>query len=252
MKKKMTPDQLEAEADRLLAQEDKLIADAMNDKYVVIVTKISPDRARKLESICEIDGTTKYEVGQMLFDAYIRFKDPGQVITEEMKQLMIAFGISVRMEDRCNLSDPSVQATIQEMTVYMGDPSHKGMALRHIYHPFMGEAEMTDNPKEILERTIEEMPVLYRKLRQLCRVKRADSIYELLCKICEEYDGIEDANEIEETFADCERSEFGKRMDEVRSKRTMINKMEAFERRQTSIFDLPGVDDPDEVIKDVF
>lgn len=231
----MTREELDREADKLLAKEDRLIASAMNDKYVVVVTKLSPERARKLESICEIDDTTKYEVGQMLFDAYIRFKDPGQVITDEMRELMFAFGISVRMEDRCNLSDPSVQATIQEMTVYMGDPAHKGMTLRHIYHPFMGDAEMTDNPKEILERTMEEFPVLYPKLRKLCKLKRADSIYELLCKLCVEYEGIEDANEIEATFADCERSEFGRRMDEVRSKRTMINSMEAFERRQTTI-----------------
>lgn len=249
MSKHKTPAELEAEADRLLAQEDRLIANATNDKYVVVVTKLSPERYNKLENICEIDGTTKYEVGQMLFDAYIRFKDPGQVITEEMKQLMIAFGISVRMEDRCNLSSPSVQATIQEITAYMGDPNHKGMVLRHIYHPFMGDAEMTDNPKEILERTMEEFPVLYPKLRKFCKLKRADSIYELLVRICEEHDGIEDANEIEETFSDCERSEFGKRMEEIRYKRTQINSMEAFERRQTTI-DFP--DDPDDIISQVF
>lgn len=246
MSKHKTPAELEAEADRLLAQEDRLIASAANDKYKVVATKISPERARLLEAICKQEGTTSYDVIQMLLESYIRFKDPGTIISEEMKRLMIAFGVSVHMEDRLNLTDPSVKVEVQEMTVFLGDPSKKGEILRHIYHPFMGEAEMTDNPKEILERTMEEFPVLYPKLRKLCKLKRADSIYELLVRICEEHDGIEDANEIEETFSDCERSEFGKRMEEIRYKRTQINSMEAFERRQTSL-DFPEWTSDDQI-----
>ena len=236
MAKQKTPQQLEAEATRLLERADRLIAAETNDKFKVFATKIEPTEARKFERICEIDGATPYEVIQMLIASYIRIKDPGEVLTEHMKQLMVAFELTVHLTDRLQLTDPSAKALVQEATYFIGDPEHKGMRLVHVYKPFMGDAEQTENIKELLERTIEEMPVLYRKLRQLCKVKRADSIYELLCKLCEEFDGIEDANEIEETFADCERSEFGKRMDEVRTKRTMINKMEAFERRQTSLW----------------
>lgn len=230
-----TSQQLEAEADRLLAQQDKMIQAAQNDKYKVFATKIEADSARKFDEICARDKTTPYEVIQMLIAAYIRMKDALHVLTENMKRLMVAFEMSVHFRRRLQVTDPGADMCIMEATYFLGDPKKKGMHLRHVYRPFMGDAEETDNKKEILERTIEEMPEIYNGIRSMCKKRKADSAYELLCMLVEEDAGLDDQNYKEETFDLNDYSEFGKRMEEIHYKRTRINSMEAFERRQTTI-----------------
>lgn len=233
--KPKTPQQLEAEADRLLAQQDKLIADGANDKYKVFATKIEADAARRFEEICARDKTTPYEVQQMLIAAYIRMKDALHVLTDAMRRLMVAFEVSVHFLRRLQITDPSAKVSIMEATYFLGDPKQKGMHLRHVYRPFMGDAEETDNKKEILERTLEEMPEIYAYLKRKAKMMGADSIYEMHCIEASENAGIDDQNYKEETFDLNDYSEFGKRMEQVRYKQTQINSMEAFERRQTAL-----------------
>lgn len=236
--KPKTSKQLEEEADRLLAEADA----AQKQPYKVFSTKISAEQARKFEAINKVDGASEYEVIQMLIDAYIRLKDPGQVVSPALNKLRIAFEIGVRLVDRLRLSDPSAKVDVREATYFLGDKEHKGMRMVHVYQPFMGDAESTQNLIEILERTVEEMPVLHQKLKKEAKRRGIPSIYELLCTLADEMDGIEDVNEIEETFADVNKNDFGKEMADGPYKRTMVNsmssfeqKMAAFERRQTSI-----------------
>lgn len=248
-----TSKQLEAEADRLLAKEQP----KPKQPYKVFSTKISAEQARVFEEINKIDEVSEYEVIQMLIDAYIRLKDPGQVVSPSLNRLRIAFELGVRIVDRLRLSDPSSEVDVREATYFLGDKDHKGMRLVHIYQPFMGEAESTQNLIEILDRTIAEMPLLYQKLQKECKRRHISSIYELLCTMVDEMDGIDDVNEIEETFSDVNKNEFGKEMADGPYRRTMNNSMSDWERRlsawesrQTSI-DF-GAADPDEIINEIY
>lgn len=247
-----TAKQLEDEADRLLAE-----AEAKEKQpYKVFSTKISAEQARKFEAINRVDGVSEYEVIQMLIDAYIRLKDPGQVVSIALNKLRIAFELGVRIVDRLRLSDPSAKVEVREATYFLGDKEHKGMRLVHVYQPFMGEAESTQNLIEILERTVEEMPVLHQKLHKECKRRGINSVYELLCTVAEDADGIEDVNEIEEAFSDVNKNEFGKEMADGPFRRTMNNSMSDFERklaawesRQTSL-DFGNTED--EIINEIY
>lgn len=232
-----TSAQLEAEADRLLAEAEK------KQPYKVFATKVAAEQARKFEAINKVDEVSEYEVIQLLIDSYIRLKDPGQVVSSSLNKLRIAFEIGVRVADRLRLSDPSAKVTVREATYFLGDSDHKGMRLVHIFQPFMSEAESTQNLITILERTVEEMPILYQKLHKEVERRGLNSIYELLCVLVDELDGIEDVDEIERTFADVNKNDYGKEMADGPNRRTMVNsmdayerKLEAFERRQLSLW----------------
>lgn len=241
--------QLEAEADRLLRESEP------KQPYKVLATKISAERARTFEAINAADGVSEYEVIQMLIDVYIRLKDPGQVVSPEMNQLRMVFEMSTDMKKRLRLADPSARVEVREATYFLGDKDIPGCRLRHVYEPFMGDAEQTDNVIEILDRTLSAMPVLYDKLQAAVKKRRLSSIYELLFVMVDELLDGQDAYDIKPTFGDNERSEYGKKMPTTRYKRTMVNsmdayerKLEAFERRQTTI----DFGEEDEIINEIY
>lgn len=228
---KMTPEQLEAEADKLLAREDRMIQQKAEGKYKVFATKISADEAVKFENICNKDGLTPYEMIQMLIAAFIRFKDPKCIITSDLNKMRMAFEVEIRSEERLHLTDPSANVSVKEATYFLGDNKHKGMRLKHVYQPFLGEIMETENIKEILDRTIEEMPVLYEKLKVVQRLLEANSLYETLIMLTDAFYDVEDQNELENTFSDCERDEFGRKIREHHRKLLEV----LFNKRQTCI-----------------
>lgn len=200
------------------------------EKYVVVATKVKPEANERLDRLAQKKGLSKYELIQMVCDTLIRYMDDQHNLTAEMEQAMSIFEHMTGWKEAFNLADPTTDPEIQEATYFLGTSGRKGFRAVHVFRPFFGQAEQTENIQQIIERVISLItPERYRRLRMLAVEMDCNSLLELLDRMIDMMTSDVDLQAIRETFEDNDRGDYGQKPAGQRFVSTHATSIEKFE-----------------------
>lgn len=261
-----TTQQLEADADRLLAEYDAIeeanILDRSNSD--TISCKIGGKEHEYIRRLCEDKlGCTLNEGLQMCVDVLRRYMEDRHNLSPELQQMIDLFEGFRNWDKHINLAEPLSRKFIVAAIYILAQPDRVGRRM------VMADGKQNDlfayetvNMQTILDTFMESYDErLYRELRLVGANMGCTSICEILHRLVSEYkpDSVDD-DAIRKMFEDNRRSEYGHEdlPEGGPYKRTMVNSMEAYERklealerRQTKLqFD--DVADPDDIINQIF
>ena len=220
------------------------------EKYQNISTKVSPYVKKRIQLICKKRGMTEYDLLQMMCDCIVRYMDDRHNLSDEMEQTMNIFEHLVGWKDAFNLADPVTEKEVAEAIYILQDPEgkHTGFRAVMVQKPYFNLWTQTANVQQIVERVIEVcIPDYYKKLRMMLAESDCNNIFELLCKSVRESQPNEIDKEIREEFEDCNRHEYGKRIEYgQRTKRKKHRGMEIYDRAEQKTIefepdDLPNI-----------
>lgn len=182
------------------------------ENYKVLSTKVSSDTYELLNRLAKGKGMRVYELMQMCADTLVRYMSDLHNLTPEMERAMGLFEHMTGWAGALNLCDPTAKARVSEATYYLTSGGKKGCRAVHVWSPYFGNWQQTENVGVILERTLEQLvPERYRRLRLLASAMGCGSILEMLDSMA---DGraVDEMNEqeIRRSFEDCNRAENGK------------------------------------------
>ena len=182
------------------------------ENYKVLSTKVSSDTYELLNRLAKGKGMRVYELMQMCADTLVRYMSDLHNLTPEMERAMGLFEHMTGWAGALNLCDPTAKARVSEATYYLTAGGKKGCRAVHVWSPYFGNWQQTENVGVILERTLEQLvPERYRRLRLLASAMGCGSILEMLDRMA---DGraVDEMNEqeIRRSFEDCNRAENGK------------------------------------------
>ena len=86
----------------------------IDEKFVVLATKVSRTAAEQLARIAKKKGMTIYELIQMVCDTLIRYMDDRHNLSEEMERAMSIFEHLTGWADALNLADPTVHKEVAQ------------------------------------------------------------------------------------------------------------------------------------------
>lgn len=186
----------------------------IDEKYVVLATKVSRHAAEQLTRIAKRKGMTIYELIQMVCDTLIRYMDDRHNLSEEMERAMSIFEHMTGWADALNLADPTVQKEIaQAVYIFQSAPDtpRKGFRAKMVSKPFMGIWEEDSNVMHIFERIFNIcMPELYMKLFRARIMLECETVSEVINMLCDAQI-IEQLNEgYRREFEDAARADNGK------------------------------------------
>lgn len=215
----------------------------MNEQEMVVVaTKVSKESKAIIDSICAKMDITIYDLIQMCLDALIRYTCPQFNLTEELNTLIRLFDGLKDWDRSITLTDPKERMQIVGAYYVLAQAGRKGNRIMYTDGSVCGHAEYTYNVQEMFEHLVSVLlPVdTYKAIRRLGVDLETSSAFETITKIVNEYDHNPDIDELRKLFEDNDWVGNKHQHDEgERAKRTMVNSMEAFERRQTSLqFDI--------------
>lgn len=186
-----------------------------SDDYKVINTKVDVETYKNLHSLAKSKGMTVYNLFQMFADTLCRYMDDRYQLTPEMERAMALFEFLVDWDKHINLADPGIKKEVSEATYFMTARGKKGCRAVHVFQPFMGKAEQTNNIQTIFERMVELLlPERYKRLRMLAGDMECSSILELLDHLIDCADIMVLNNELKEPFEDNSRSIWGRKPNE--------------------------------------
>ena len=167
----------------------------IDEKFVVIATKVSRTAAEQLARIAKKKGMTIYELIQMVCDTLIRYMDDRHNLSEEMERAMSIFEHLNGWAEALNLADPTVHKEVAQ-AVYIfqdaGDDTQpnkqrkKGFRAKMVSKPFMGMWDETANVMDIFERIFNIcMPELYMKFYRARIIMGCERVSEVLNRLCD-------------------------------------------------------------------
>jgi len=213
--------------------EDKSYTDQEGNEYIVIATKLDKDQYNLFSRIAERLHQSKYGIIQQAISSYIALMSLRRRISDELQKICTLFNLGIHYERRFNLTNPSLDASVQGAIYFLGNSHMRGTQPVYVDAPFMGEAEQTENVQEMFDLFLDAANhELFCKMCSERDRRSVGSNWYLLITLLQECEGIEDIEEIERTFADDRRSDWGKQPNESGPyRRTMNNSMESYERR---------------------
>ena len=193
--------------------DEKFTQQPVDEKYVVLSTKVSRRAAEQLARIAKKKGLTIYELIQMVCDTLIRYMDDRHNLSEEMERAMAIFEHMVGWTDALNLADPTVQKEIAQAVYIFQDADAKKRGFRAVMvsKPWMHIWDETTNVMDIFERIFNIcMPELYMKLfraRIILGCERVSEVINMLAdaEVIKHLNG-----ELRQEFEDAGRADNGR------------------------------------------
>ena len=138
-----------------------------NEKFNVLGTKISPEMAEVLNTICDAMQVDVYHLLQWFVYTLIRASSPQHELTPEIRKLMTMLEADTGWQNAFNMANPK-GLTVSQVILILEQEGKKGFGAVMIDKPFMGNSTQTENVDDILERVCEvTMKGIYRRLRML-------------------------------------------------------------------------------------
>ena len=187
-----------------------------NDKYQVLNTKVSPEAWERLHRLARKKNMSVYELIQMVCDTLLRYMDDRHNLSESMERIMAVFEHAEGWSEAFNLADPSVRREVGEATYFLQDADGKKRGVRcvHVTKPYFGERTETCNLQDIIDRTLMLItPERYARLHHLKEEMDCGSLLELIDVLIDLHAGDSDVKELREQFEDCNRSDYGKKIE---------------------------------------
>ena len=218
-----------------------------NDKYMVLNTKVSPEAWNRLHALARKKNMSVYELIQMVCDTLLRYMDDRHNLSESMERIMAVFEHAEGWSEAFNLADPSVRREVGEATYFLQDADGKKRGVRcvHVTKPYFGERTETCNLQDIIDRTLMLItPERYARLHYLKDEMDCGSLLELIDVLIDLHSGDSDVKELREQFEDCNRSDFGKKIEY--GQRTRQTKRRSIESMEQTMDFSSHDDTPDE------
>ena len=135
------------------------------ENYVLLQTKISPQQAELLDTICNALGVNTYQIFQMFFYTLCKASAPMHELSPEIRKLMTLMETDAGWAEAFNMANPE-RLKVAQAVLILEQKDHKGFGAVMIDKPFMSDARMTECVDDILERVCEvTMHGIYRRLR---------------------------------------------------------------------------------------
>lgn len=175
-------------------------------------TKVSKETYDALKRIERKQGISVYGIIQNMCDCVRRYMEDKTKLSPMVEKAMNMLEHMIGWKNNFNIADPTAEPEIIEATYYLNEKSgeKKGIRVVHVERPFFGDWKQTYNVQHILEKFMcLTFPSLYRRLRFIAVCRQCGSILELLLDIVGELEREEDKRDLQEPFADAQRSEYG-------------------------------------------
>ena len=185
----------------------------VDEKYVVLSTKVSRRAAEQLARIAKKKGLTIYELIQMVCDTLIRYMDDRHNLSEEMERAMSIFEHMVGWADALNLADPTVHKEVcQAVYIFQdADGQKKGFRAKMVNKPFCGLWTEDSNVMHIFERIFNIcMPDLYMKLFRARILLGCETVSEVINMLADAEVIMHLNGELRQEFEDAARMDNGK------------------------------------------
>ena len=146
-----------------------MIGDQKNkDDFVVVGTKIPETMAKQLNTICQVLGTTSYDLIQLFLYGFIRHATSPHETSPDMQRLLALLEVDAGWQNAFNLANPG-DLTIAQLIMILEQEGRNGFGAVMIDKPWMGMSmRQTENANDILERVIEvTQHGVYRQIRLL-------------------------------------------------------------------------------------
>ena len=185
----------------------------VDEKYVVLSTKVSRRAAEQLARIAKKKGLTIYELIQMVCDTLIRYMDDRHNLSEEMERAMSIFEHMVGWADALNLADPTVHKEVcQAVYIFQdADGQKKGFRAKMVNKPFCGLWTEDSNVMHIFERIFNIcMPDLYMKLFRARILLGCETVSEVVNKLADAQVIMHLNGELRQEFEDAARADNGR------------------------------------------
>ena len=156
-----------------------------NEKYVLYSVKVSPDQAAVLDKICETIGVNSYQMFQMFAYTMARAAAPQHELDPRIRKVMTMMETDASWAKAFNLANPN-DLDVAQVVLILQQKDKRGFGAVMIDKPFMGEARMTENVDDILERATEvTMHGIYRRLRLVGGMMGCDHLSDILLDMIE-------------------------------------------------------------------
>ena len=185
----------------------------IDEKYVVLSTKVSRHAAEQLARIAKKKGMTIYELIQMVCDTLIRYMDDRHNLSEDMERAMAIFEHMVGWATALNLADPTVHKEIcQAVYIFQdADGSKKGFRAKMVDKPFCGLWTEDSNVMHIFDRIFNIcMPELYMKLFRARIILGCETVSEAINMLTDAEVIMHLNGEMRQEFEDAARADNGR------------------------------------------
>lgn len=214
------------------------MSDIKHQDMEVIATKVNSEFKALFEGLCEQMGLKPYNVMQLCAEAIVLMRDEKHNMSDDMRRVMRMFEGLYDCANRICLADGWEDMEVVGAVYLLRNRSKLGNRMVMV-EPLFGEMNATYNTNEIVESVLHIVsPSLYQLLVSISEEMGTKSIVDAIRRVVDLYREDPMEREVLDMLGDSERMENGKRKVGIdpRTKRTMTNSMEAWERRQTSLW----------------
>lgn len=206
---------------------------------MAISTKVSPEAYAAIKHICENKlNCTIYDAMQMFVDVLIRYTDESHNLSEKLNAMIRLFEGMKDWDKHINLCEPMDRVMISEAIYILREDGKVGsrMCMADGAHNSLFRT-VTFNYRDIFNRFITRFnPHLKAEMDRVMPELECNDYVELIMKLLDLYRENPDDKAIRDMFENNDYVYAQHQHDERnRQKRTMINSMDAYERRQTSL-----------------
>ena len=157
-----------------------------SEKFTVLGTKISPETAELLNTICQTMQVDAYHLMQWFVYTLIKASSPQHELTPEIRKIMALLEADTGWQQAFNLANPQ-KLRVAQVVLILEQENHKGFGAVRIDKPWMGQSTQTECVDDILERVTEvTMHGIYRRLRLLGGSMGAEHLSDILLTMIED------------------------------------------------------------------
>lgn len=157
-----------------------------SEKFTVLGTKISPETAELLNTICQTMQVDAYHLMQWFVYTLIKASSPQHELTPEIRKIMALLEADTGWQQAFNLANPQ-KLRVAQVVLILEQENHKGFGAVMIDKPWMGQSTQTECVDDILERVTEvTMHGIYRRLRLLGGSMGAEHLSDILLTMIED------------------------------------------------------------------
>ena len=227
--------------------------DKNENKFVKLQTKVSPEAAAIIESICDQYGFSIFIMLRMFCDCIIRFKDPGHNLSDTLQRAIRMIGDIKSWGRSICLAADDQELVIDGVIFIIRAKGNAGYRLAMVERPKWIDTEdgkkyegaTTYNVQTILERVVELVnPELYKHLRKLAVDEfQTESVYDTISTIVNLYQYNPNEDDFRKEFEDNDWHMGAKMHDDLRVKRRHSHSMDYFEGQQRLFDDKPEIEE---------
>ena len=139
-----------------------------SEKFTVLGTKISPETAELLNTICQTMQVDAYHLMQWFVYTLIKASSPQHELTPEIRKIMALLEADTGWQQALNLANPQ-KLRVAQVVLILEQENHKGFGAVMIDKPWMGQSTQT-----------------YRRLRLLGGSMGAEHLSDILLTMIED------------------------------------------------------------------